>query len=59
MDLEAQLVAAGYILTGDPDSVMEEEWRENHGIMKLELLRMGRCIPGMPPFFFFPNHNSP
>jgi len=52
--LEARLVAAGYIPTDDPDSVTEEEWRENHGITKLELLQMRALYSRYVSVFLLP-----
>jgi hypothetical protein len=39
-DLEARLIAAGYLSTDDPDTLTEEEWRDDYGATKLELLRL-------------------
>jgi len=56
-DLEARLVAAGYMPTDDPDSLTEEEWRENHGITKLELLRLRTLYARYVFFFLLPEPN--
>jgi hypothetical protein len=38
--LEAKLHAAGYLPTDDPNDLTPEEWRNEHGVTKLELNRL-------------------
>jgi hypothetical protein len=38
--LEARLQAAGYLPTDDPNDLPPEEWRNEHGVTKLELNRL-------------------
>jgi hypothetical protein len=38
--LEARLQAAGYLPTDDPNDLTPEEWRNEHGVTKLELNRL-------------------
>jgi hypothetical protein len=38
--LEAKLHAAGYLPTDDPNDLTPEEWRNDHGVTKLELNRL-------------------
>lgn len=39
-DMEAKLLAAGYMPGDNPDDYTEEEWKTNFGITRLELLRL-------------------
>jgi hypothetical protein len=39
-NLEARLQAAGYLPTEDPSQLTPEEWKNEHGITKLELMRL-------------------
>jgi hypothetical protein len=39
-NLEARLLAAGYLPTDDPSDLTPEQWRNEHGVSRLELNRL-------------------
>jgi hypothetical protein len=41
-DMEAKLLAAGYMPGDDPDAFTEDEWQSRYGLTRLELLRLRR-----------------
>lgn len=48
-DLESKLATAGYLPTDNPDDLTEEEWTNQFGLTKLEVLRLRKLYSGSHP----------